>query len=103
MENTVKVGGVTYDVEIVDDLHGSDGEWGCIKYKRALIQLDSGLEQQIHNQTFVHEMTHAMLVEAGYSDHEEDMANRLGLVLYQVLKDNDLSFIREQADKPKKQ
>lgn len=97
MENKLKVGGITYDVKIVDDLDGSDGEWGCTKYKKAKIHLDSGMNVQVHNQTFVHELTHALLMESGFTDHEEDMANRIGLVLYQVLKDNDLSFLRKEA------
>lgn len=95
MENKVKVGGITYAIEIVDDLTGETDELGNIKYKKAKIQLDSNMDIQIHNQTFVHELAHAILVEAGYSEHEEDMANRIGLVLYQVLKDNDFSFIRD--------
>lgn len=97
MENKVKVGGVIYDIEVVEDLEGSDGDWGCIKYKKAKIQLDSGMNIQIHNQTYIHELTHAILIEAGYSDHDEDMANRIGLVIYQVLKENDFSFLRKEV------
>ncbi|WP_423189432.1 hypothetical protein ACO1PF_00530 [Alkalibacterium sp. f15] len=90
----VKIGGTTYKVEMVDDLAGSDDCFGYIQYKKSLIQLDNNLEEQMHNKTFIHELTHALFIEAGYNDHEEDMANRIGLVLYQALKDNDFSFIR---------
>ncbi len=94
--NKVKVGGITYKVEIVDDLAGSDDCFGAIQYKKSLIQLDNNLDEQLYNKTLVHELTHAMFVEAGYNDHEEDMANRIGLVLYQVLKDNDFSFLKDK-------
>jgi hypothetical protein len=30
--------------------------------------------------------------EAGYNDHDEDMVNRLGIILHQVLKDNRFDF-----------
>ena len=92
----VKVGGLAYKVELIDDLEGESGEIGHIMYKKAKIGLDSNLEEQIHNQTFVHELTHAILMESGFSEHSEDMANRIGLVLYQVLKDNDFSFIQDK-------
>lgn len=92
----VKVGGVTYKVEIVDDLAGSDDCFGAIQYKKSLILLDSNLEEQMHNKTLIHELAHAIFVEAGYNDHEEDMANRIGLVLHQVLKENDFSFLQDK-------
>jgi len=43
-------------------------------------------------QTLLHEMLHACFNEAGFDEQDEDVVNRLGIVLYQVLKDNNLSF-----------
>jgi len=43
-------------------------------------------------QVFVHELVHAMWNEAGYNEQDDEMVNRLSIVLYQVLKHNDLKF-----------
>lgn len=43
-------------------------------------------------QTFVHELLHACFNEAGFNEQDEDMINRVGVMLYQVLKDNYLDF-----------
>ncbi|WP_436809875.1 hypothetical protein V4C49_10170 [Streptococcus dysgalactiae subsp. dysgalactiae] len=92
MENT-KIGGLTYSVEKASDLQGKDGNWGLIHYKTQQIKLDDSLTEQLEDQTLIHEMTHGILVEAGYTDHNEDQANRIGLILYQVLRDNDFSWL----------
>lgn len=89
----VKIGGLVYKIKKVKDLQGKDGKWGQIVYKTAKIELDNNCDKQVYNQTLIHEITHGILLESGYDDHEEEMANRIGLVLYQVLKDNDFSFM----------
>lgn len=90
---TVKIGGLTYEVTKKPDLQGSDGNWGQIQYKKLEISLDDSLPEQLEDQTLIHEIVHGILFEAGYPNHEEDQANRIGLVLYQVLKDNDFSWL----------
>ncbi|MCB2829755.1 hypothetical protein K3N62_06950 [Streptococcus dysgalactiae subsp. dysgalactiae] len=92
MEN-IKIGGLTYSVEKTSDLQGKDGNWGLIHYKTQQIKLDDSLTEQLEDQTLIHEMTHGILVEAGYTDHNEDQATRIGLILYQVLRDNDFSWL----------
>lgn len=52
------------------------------------------LERQRRHVILVHELTHAIFYEAGFDEQDEDMINRVGKVLYQVLKDNDFSFLR---------
>lgn len=95
LPKTIKIGGLIYKVEHKEDLQGKNGEWGHIAYKEVAIRLDNNMTDQLTDQTFIHEMTHGILVEAGYNDHEEQMADRIGKVLYQVLKDNDFSFLHE--------
>lgn len=90
---SVKIGGVTYQITKKSDLQGKNGNWGQIQYKILEINLDDSLSEQVEDQTLIHEITHGILVEAGYNDHEEDQANRIGLILYQVLKDNDFSWL----------
>lgn len=54
----------------------------------AKIQIDSTLGDERKQQTLIHELTHAIFLEAGYKDQEEDMINRVSIVLHQVLQDN---------------
>lgn len=93
---TVKIGGLIYTISKKADLQGKDGPWGQIRYKTQEIELDDSLSEQLEDQTLIHEMTHGILVEAGYTEHEEDQANRIGLILYQVLKDNDFSWLHNK-------
>ncbi|WP_105107665.1 hypothetical protein [Streptococcus suis] len=90
---TVKIGGITYTVSKEPDLQGKSGEWGHIEYKTGKIVLDDSTNQQIEDQTLIHEITHGILVEAGYVQHEEEQADRIGKILYQVLTDNDFSWL----------
>jgi len=101
----VKVAGVVYKIEEkeLSPLSEMDKEEGffqmgwCIK-PTTTIQVNSVMSKDKIKQTFVHEMVHALMQESGLDsnlENEEDITNRLGLVLYQTLKDNDFSFIRK--------
>ena len=65
----------------ITDLQGKTGEWGHIEYKTCRIVLDDSASQQIEDQTLIHEITHGILVEAGYINHEEEQADRIGKIL----------------------
>lgn len=90
----VKIGGIVYPIEIKNDFTGDTGDWGQINYKKSKITIDSNLDKQRENQTLVHEIVHGLFMESGIKDNE-DTVNRLGIVLYQVLTDNDFSFLRK--------
>ena len=92
----VKIGGIVYPIEIVNDFQGETGDWGQTNFKKSKITIDSNLDKQRENQTLVHEIVHGLFYEAGIED-DEDKVNRLGLVLHQVLTDNDFSFLRQEA------
>lgn len=92
----VKIGGIVYEIEKITDLQGKTGEWGHIEYKTCRIALDDSASQQIEDQTLIHEITHGVLVEAGYINHEEEQADRIGKILYQVLVDNDFSWLKKR-------
>lgn len=98
MIESVKIGGLTYDVEEVEGLANRELEpnlGGQIDYRSLVISVEKSFAKQLQNQMFVHELTHGILVEAGYLEHEEEQADRISRVLYQVLKDNDFSFLRK--------
>lgn len=86
----VKVGGIDYQIEVVDHLPHEDAgyKWGECDYQKAKIQLWKELSKQKRKQTFIHELTHAIFHEAGIDDQDEDQINRVAIVLHQVLLDN---------------
>lgn len=90
----VIVAGIDYEIAEVDTviLNGSTEYAGSVNYPDSRIEILERLSNSKKEQTLVHEMLHACFHEAGFIDHEEDMVNRLGIVLYQVLKDNKLYF-----------
>jgi hypothetical protein len=90
----VKVAGVTYKVlekEYVVIDHNKNYAGSCC-YNESEINVLNTLSGTRKEQVFVHELVHAILMEAGYDEHDEDQVNRIGIVLHQVLKDNNLKF-----------
>lgn len=65
---------------------------GKCSYLDAKIEVTKGLSEERAEETFVHELFHAILNEAGYDDHDEDLVERASKVLYQVLKENEFNF-----------
>ncbi|MDW8515107.1 hypothetical protein [Priestia flexa] len=99
--NSVKVAGVDYQVvrnkEYVQI--GSNKNYrGMCDSNLGVIELVAGLGESVEEQVFAHELVHVMLDQAGYDEHDEDMVNRLGIVLHQVLKDNELYFGEKQEE-----
>lgn len=92
--NKIDVAGVTYSVEekevvIIGD---STGYAGLCNYKDAKIEVLQDMSPERKEETFVHELFHAILFESGFDEHDEDLVERASRVLYQVLKDNKLYF-----------
>ncbi|KGL45412.1 hypothetical protein EP56_07595 [Listeriaceae bacterium FSL A5-0209] len=92
MPNEIKVGGMIYSVVekeavIIDDDRNHAGK--C-NYTECQIELLSSLNPLRKEQTFFHELTHAILYEAGYmyDEHDEDLVDRFAIVAHQVFKDN---------------
>lgn len=96
MINQIKVGGVTYPVVEKKDIviDGDANFIGCCRFKDHTIELlaDAGPDRKA--ETLIHELIHAMLFEAGYDEHDEELVKRLSKILHQVLQDNDFSFFR---------
>ncbi|MET8824195.1 MULTISPECIES: ImmA/IrrE family metallo-endopeptidase [Bacillati] len=90
----IKVAGINYQVSIADHLPSEDAgyKWGECNYQDAEIRIWNELSDQKKDQTFVHELTHAIFHEAGIDDQDEDQINRVGMVLYQVLRDNAFHY-----------
>lgn len=98
MIDKIKVGGIVYDVEF-KELDAENGiQLGWCNYVKSKFEINNhNISEQKQEQTIIHEMTHAIIHEAGldFGDDEESIVNHISLVLHQVLKDNDFSWLRE--------
>ncbi|USK61848.1 ImmA/IrrE family metallo-endopeptidase [Peribacillus asahii] len=92
LPNKIKVAGIDYQIQEVKEIDDDPSMIGSYIYQKSTIKIKSGMSQDKKEQTLVHEMLHACFNEAGFDEQDEDVINRVGIVLYQVLKDNDLSF-----------
>ncbi|POD46273.1 ImmA/IrrE family metallo-endopeptidase [Pseudomonas syringae pv. syringae] len=90
--NKVKVAGIEYEIYQVEEIDDDPGNMGSCIYQKSFIKLKESMSEHKKEQTFIHEVLHACFNEAGFQKQDEDMVNRLGIVLHQVLKDNKLYF-----------
>lgn len=93
--SSIRVGSNDYKVDVVSGLSSADALWGRIAYADTSIKVEESLSPSMARDVLVHEMTHAIIYEAGYEDHEEEQANRIGKILSALLRDNDMTFLRE--------
>lgn len=90
--------GIDFRISVVKDLfEGTNKVLGFSDYANSVIKLESNQDKQNKLQTLVHEITHIILWNTGYDDlnANEQLIVAFGNVLYQVLKDNNLSEIVE--------
>lgn len=87
----IKVGSVVYKatfkpyIEIESDRNFQ----GVCDYLNTEIGILEDLSEERKRDVFFHELTHAIFYEAGYEEQDEDMINRIGKVLNQVISDNE--------------
>jgi len=88
----LKVAGIDYQIQEVEEIDDDPSMMGSCLYQRTIIKIKSNMSNDKKEQTLIHELLHACFNEAGFNEQDEDVINRVGIVLYQVLKDNQLSF-----------
>lgn len=95
---SIIVGGIVYDVEF-KELDSEEGiQLGWCNYAKTKLEINNhNINEQKQKQTVIHEMTHAIIHEAGlgFGEDEERVVNHIGLVLYQVLKDNNFDWVKD--------
>lgn len=91
----IKVGGVYYGVNFVDyvDIEGDRNFNGACWYTLSRIDIVRSLKPQKKKVVLAHELTHAILFEAGFKEQDEDMVDRISKILLQVIQDNDLKLL----------
>lgn len=87
----IKVGGVIYNIVLKPyiEIESDRNYQGMCDYMNTEISILSDLSKERMKDVFIHELTHAIFYEAGFDDQDEDMINRVGKVLYQVVSDNE--------------
>ncbi|KAA9242177.1 MULTISPECIES: hypothetical protein [Aerococcus] len=102
MINKIKIAGMEYTIvekALNPGYQGIEDDYllGQCQYPAATIEIDIDATESRKKQTIIHEMMHAVFFESGVViDGEEKIVNQLGLTMYQVLKDNDFSWLKNE-------
>ena len=106
----VRVGSVFYEVKTQDTpivMNGAQCLGYCDMYSHTIMLDESMQDEQTMEQTFCHELVHALmferkinLVAMGLSNKQmEEVVDNLGMALHQVLLDNpDMALTPEEFD-----
>lgn len=99
MLEKIKIGGMEYQVkEVKFGESNGDVTLGECHFETADILINDNLSDNRKEQTLFHEMVHAMLFEAGSFEYDnEELVNQLGLIVYQVFKDNDFNQEKQET------
>jgi hypothetical protein len=90
----VKVGGVIYDVILVDHMRLEDECTGKLRTGRAIINLDRGLQQDLLKATEIHEIFEIIDIENQLGIKHRQL-QCLATQWYQVIHDNPEIFKNE--------
>lgn len=101
--NSVQIGAINYSVIPVPNLTSTNSEgnliglYGQIQYGEAKIKLDIDLSPVPGAVTLWHEIFHAILANAGLTDHDEKVLDALAHGTIMLIRDNPhlITFTRE--------
>ncbi len=80
--NKFTLAGADWKVVYVDTLN----EMGHCNPETHTVALRGGMSKQATEQTFCHELIHALLFTAGHTNHDEIFVDALGSLMHQWLK-----------------
>lgn len=84
----VKIGAVTYEVQYEPRL-ADDALMGQIRLLEGVIAIRPNMSKTMEQITLLHEMTHAMLFQAGEKEHDEQVIDIIAHGVVQVIQDNE--------------
>lgn len=93
---TVKILGLNWKVIESKAIAEHNNLFGATHNRREIIYIDPDTSDQRKEETFIHEITHALFSNMGLSERfrkenlEEEIVTTISSGLYQVLKDNNL-------------
>ena len=89
----VKVGGLTYDIRLVDEPMENGEEPAAVFFHKQEIRIKNNLTQGMKELCLIHELMHIVFYHVGYyPDNDEEVIDRLSKTLYQVMVDNKFSW-----------
>jgi len=91
MPDKVKIGGLTYAVNLTDVLHNGAGFDGEIHYDKCEIRIRPQGEARMQL-ILCHEVLHGVYEHLGYSNHDEKQIDELARALYALVVDNPELF-----------
>jgi hypothetical protein len=91
--DSVKIGGIEYDVKVSSLISNNVDCDGQIDYKEQLILLKSDMKADADytKEVFLHEILHGVYEHCGFTQNE-DKIRALSIALYMVIKDNPEIF-----------
>lgn len=87
----IKIGGLTYDVEITDHLVLGCDYGGEILFQDLKIQIRPMAKERMEV-SFLHEVVHGIYESLGYTEHDEKRVDELAHTLHGLIKDNPELF-----------
>jgi len=94
---SVKVGGVTYGVSIIESCPTCTDCGGVINTEDSTIAIKQVGQQRMEH-VLLHEIVHALYKHLGYDEHDEKLIDGLAAALHAVIVDNPGMF--ESASAP---
>jgi hypothetical protein len=89
----VKVGGLTYNINLVDEPMESGEEPAAVFFHKQEIRIKNGLTKGVQELCLMHELMHLVFYHIGYyPENDEEVIDRLSKTLYQVMVDNSLTW-----------
>lgn len=93
----IKIGGIDYKIRLVEGDGKELDAGGCIGKLdnfECKIYIADNIDKQRQVEVLIHEVVHGILDYIGFSEelHSEDNVEKIGRVLFQVLRDNDMNF-----------
>lgn len=86
--NVIKFYGIEYDIIYKDK--ENDDNMGRVEYKKAIIEIDSTMKEDVQKMVLMHECTHIILAHLGETDlnNNESFVERLSNAIFRLMKDN---------------
>jgi hypothetical protein len=89
----VKIGGITYEVKQGVERLNNDDFCAQIFYRTGQIEVKNGLQEQVAQRSFLHEVIHAVRSNLGYDQSDDEhVTDELAGALYALIVDNPEMF-----------
>lgn len=90
MVDNVRILGINYSIEYIDNLLANESVYGEINYYKQIIRIDNSINNDRKNRTLFHEIIHGIMESLGYIDitYDEEKIQNISNALYLLLESN---------------